>query len=402
MKRILFVGADQTLGREFRALTSIVDGGWVVEFAQNGHEALTICERATYSAVIASVQLSDISGPGLLDELMPRFPACASILLSEFADTGSTLQCIGKGYHHLSTPCDAATLLRALDQTGTAQAWSPRPAAQRLVAQMRTVPSPPSLYFQVVEAIASPYVSVEQVGEIVSQDPAISGKLLQLANSAVFGLQLEVNQPTEAVAYIGLEMTKSLVLLAHSFATFDQLQFPGFSVESLWGHSVTTGRFSQMVAQVSNDQLALADQAFCAGLLHDLGKLLFAANSTEKYAQVLTLARDRRLSLSEAETEFFGACHAEVGGCLLAIWGLPKGIVEAVALHHHPSRLPGLAFSPLTAVHAANVLAHEASSEQPLGCSEKMDLDYLRRLGLEEQVFEWRRACSLQPEPIIS
>jgi len=402
IKSILFVGADRTLGHEFHSLTSSVDGEWAIEFAQDGREARAISDRIAFSAVVADVQLSDTNGPDLLDELLTRFPTCASIILSEFADTRSTLQCIGKVHHHLSKPCDAATLMRALNGIGTPQVWSPKPAAQGLIAQMRTVPSPPSLYFQVVEAIASPYASVEHVGEIISQDPAIAGKLLQLANSAVFGLQLEVNQPAEAVAYIGLETTKSLVLFAHSFATFDQLQFPGFSVESLWGHSVTTGRFSQMVAHSPNDQPALADQAFSAGLLHDLGKLLLAANSTEKYARVLALARERRLSLSETETEHFGACHAEVGGCLLAIWGLPNAIVEAVALHHHPSRLPSLAFTPLTAVHAANVLAHEASAEQCLGSPAEIDREYMSKLGLEERILEWRCACLLHQEHIIT
>jgi HD-like signal output (HDOD) protein/ActR/RegA family two-component response regulator len=392
-KSILFVGTDQTLEGEFRSLNSGVNGEWTVEFARNGSEARAISDRTTFSAVVADVQLSDTNGPDLLDELITRFPTCASIVLSEFADTHGTLQCIGKGHHHLSKPCDAETLLRALNGTGTPQVSSPTPAAQGLIAQMRTVPSPPSIYFQVVETIASPYTSVEKVGEIISQDPAIAAKLMQLANSAVFGLQLEVNRPAEAVAYIGLETTQALVLFAHSFAVFDQLQFPDFSVESLWGHSVTTGRFSQAIAQSPNDQQTVADQAFSAGLLHDLGKLLLAANLPEKYSQVLALARERRLSLSEAETEHFGACHAEIGACLLSIWGLPKAIVEAVALHHHPSRLPVRAFTPLTAVHAANVLAHEASAEQSLGCPAEMDREYLGKLGIEAQISDWRYAC---------
>jgi len=88
-----------------------------------------------------------------------------------------------------------------------------------------------------------------------------------------------------------------------------------------------------------------------------------------------------------------GATHAELGACLLGIWGLPSPIVEAIALHHHPLSVPAQAFSPLTAVHAANVLAYEAAPDPTGLVGPTIDLAYLRQLGLEERFEEWSDHC---------
>jgi HD-like signal output (HDOD) protein len=402
MKSILFVGTEQPLWQEFRVSPSASQAGWTAAFAQSGAEAQVLAGQNSYAAVVADVHLSDIEGLELLDAIQQEQPHCFTIVLSDFADTDSTIQCMGRGHHHLSRPCNLSTLLAALEQTTSTQEWVPSSAAQNLITRMKRVPSPPSVYFQVVAEIQSPEASVERIGEIISRDPAIAVKVLQLANSAVFGLQLQVIQPAEAVAFIGLQTTKSLVLLAHSFATFDQVRLAGFSVESLWSHSVATGKLARQIAQAESGRPEIVDQSFTAGLLHDMGKLLFAANLPREFSQTLSLARGKRLTASEAELQVYGVTHAEIGGSLLGIWGLPKPIVEAVALHHEPSQLTRPDFSPLSAVHVANVLIRESAPEHELSPREEFDDGYVRKLGLEPRISEWRTACATPPEPVLN
>jgi putative nucleotidyltransferase with HDIG domain len=225
---------------------------------------------------------------------------------------------------------------------------------------------------------------------------AMTAKLLQLANSALFGLQRQVSHPAEAVLYLGMETTKSVLLLAHSFSYFDRIRVEDFSVDELWKHSLQTGKFAQTIAADSGAGTEIASQSFTAGMLHDIGKLALAANLPEKFGQAVALARTKKAPLSETETEVIGASHGELGACLLATWGLPAPVVEGVALHHYPVQLLSQSFCPLTAVHVANGLNHETEPADRDRASSTVDRRYLSQMNLSGRLDEWRALC-LEP-----
>jgi HD-like signal output (HDOD) protein len=259
---------------------------------------------------------------------------------------------------------------------------------------MRQVPSPLKAYTQITEEMKSPNCSLEKIGSLIAQDPAVTAKVLQLANSAVFGLKLNVVHPAEAIGYIGLETTKAVVLLAHTFSSFDNLKLVRFSIEDLWRHSVEVGRMARRVTEMENAGQEIAEQAFVAGLLHDIGKLLFAANHAGLFGKVLRLSREQHCNLWEAEAQILpGVGHAELGATVLGIWGLPKSITEAVALHHLPWRQRGRTFSPITAVHVANILDHEHHPDPDIILPSQINTAYLKDLGLAGRVEDWRRGC---------
>ena len=394
-KRILFVGETQPLWDEFRALAGQAQSGWEAQFAGTGLEAMALLAARPFDTVVACVQLPDMNGADLLDDLMRKQPDLRRIVLSEMADTHNTARCIGKGHRHLLMPCGASLLLSALDQALSGDFWKPPETVQKLISRMRRVPSPPTVYFAIAAEMESVNASVEKVGSLIAEDPAMSARVLQLANSAVFGLQLQVIHPVEAVAYLGLETTRAVVLLAQTFSSFDALRFAGFSFEALWHHSVFTGRFARRIIQAEERPPGDAEQASAAGLMHDLGKLLLAANMPEKFGEALELAHSRQGRLWEAEREVLGADHAELGACLLSIWGLPLPIVEAVARHHEPPAPGGQSVGPNGAVHVANLLAHEIWRADSGPTRTDLDLARLKDLGFEQNLEIWRKACSL-------
>jgi putative nucleotidyltransferase with HDIG domain len=167
----------------------------------------------------------------------------------------------------------------------------------------------------------------------------------------------------------------------------------GFSIESLWKHSLRVGHFARTIALTENGDPTMAEESFTAGLLHDLGKLLFAANMPQQFAEALAMAQGQRRSLWEVESQIFGATHAEVGACILSVWGLPGQIIDSVVSHHHPFRLLTRPFSPMTAVFAANIIEHEVRPENSATPRDELDLGYLKDLGLSERAEEWRRSC---------
>lgn len=397
-RRILFVGDNQPLWLDLRAHFSAHEGGWEVEFARTGPEALAWVMNNKFDAVFADVQLSDMSGVEFLDELVKHRPKVLRIVLSDISEVENTLKCLGRAHHHLMKPCDGTTVFQALKKALDLEAWLPSDTLQGLLSQMRHLPSPPEMYFQIALEMQSPNASVETVGNLIARDPAIAAKVLQLANSAVFGLQLQVANPVDAVNYIGLETTKALVLLAHTFSSFEHVELSSFSIDSLWQHSLRVGHFARRISLTENGDPGMADEAFTAGLLHDLGKLLFAANLPQQFGEAVAMARGQYRSLWEVESQVFGATHAEVGACVLGVWGLPAPIVESVASHHHPFRLLTRSFSPMTAVFAANILEHETRPENTAMPQAEIDLGYLKDLGLSERAEEWRRSCRTTDE----
>lgn len=270
---------------------------------------------------------------------------------------------------------------------------------KNLLVLMRKLPVLPNLYGQVVEKLQSPNGSLEVVAGMIGKDPLMTAKMLQLVNSAFFALAYEVTSPMEAVMVIGAERTKSLILLTKMFSQFDKTQCAGFEPEGLWKHLLSVASGSRTITLAETKDNKLADAAFTGGLLHDIGKLLLAANLPEEYSLMLQEAKRRTFPLHALELATFGATHSELGACMLATWGLPLPILEAIACHHTPLSSEDDAFSVLTAVHAANVIEDEKAAGKRGAAVKRMDPAYLAGLDLIGRRNRWRELCDCPTRP---
>lgn len=218
-------------------------------------------------------------------------------------------------------------------------------------------------------------------------------KVLQLVNSAFFGLPRQVASPEQATALLGVETMKLLVLSIDVFSQFSHGTIEGLAPEVVQRHCSETARVAKQIAVSEKASREVVDAALMAGFLHDVGKLILAESLAEKYQEVIARTRGKNLPLCQVEREVLGATHAEVGAYLLGLWGLPDAIVEATAFHHDPGKSFNESFSALTAVHAANVLVLEESGGAADGTIEQLDLDYLAQVGVVDRVAAWRTDC---------
>jgi HD-like signal output (HDOD) protein len=156
-----------------------------------------------------------------------------------------------------------------------------------------------------------------------------------------------------------------------------------------------TGVIARRIAEIEQRDPKISDQCFLAGLLHDLGYLILAAGLPEQYTHVLQAARESNHPVWEVEQTELSASHAEVGAYLLGLWGLLTPVVEAVALHHRPAAATCQGFSPVIAVHVADVFAHSLAATLPEQVGVEIDVPYLATLGLDGRLEEWRERCIL-------
>jgi HD-like signal output (HDOD) protein len=395
-RKILFVDGENRVLKELMAGLAERPHAWDLLYARNGREALSLLDRSPCDAIVTDLRLADMSGDQLLGLMTKQFPQAHRIVLVDLADLQSLLRCVGNVFQFLIQPCEAERLQVVLNRAFAFDFWLPNPTAKKLIGSMPQLPSPADYYAPTVKELQSASASPESVGAFIVRDPAMTARVLQLANSAAYGPPPDEADPVHAVKELGLVNTKAMLLLSHTYSNFSAFEGSGFSVKALWRHSQETSRLAAWIAQHENADQAVVQQAATAGLLHDIGKLALAANLPEQFRQVSKLVDSQNLPWWQAERQIFGAIHGEIGGWLLGIWGLPAPIVEAVALHHHPVQFLSNAFSPLTAVHLANAFLHADTLDRAAAL---VDLQYLQALGLEKKLPEWwaQRPAPTQP-----
>ncbi|MGH9497086.1 MAG: response regulator [Candidatus Sulfotelmatobacter sp.] len=384
MKRILFVDDESKILDGIRRMLHADRNRWDMEFAVGGEAALKACEAATFDVVVSDMRMPGMDGATLLGHIRDRFPTSARIILSGYSEITLATRAIPVAHRFLSKPCNASELKAAIERVCALQDIMGSEEIQRVVGMIGELPSLSNSYAALAQAVNAPDTSIEKVSRIIEQDIAMSAKVLQLANSAFFGLARPVSAVLRAVGYLGMDTVKNLALASEAFRVFvPDSRIPKDICESMQEHA---RRAAAIAAMLPFDTKA-RDVTILAALLHDVGRLVLASKMPEKFCLALALARERNCEPFEAEEELIGTSHAEIGAYLLGLWAIPSLVVEAIAHHHHPTRIPHSGLDSSVAVYMVDLLAHQDLS----GCElRESDWACLEALGVSSQFAEFR------------
>jgi putative nucleotidyltransferase with HDIG domain len=391
MRKIIFVDDEPRVLEGLQRMLRPLRHEWDMSFAGSGVEALDAMDAKAFDVVVSDIRMPVMDGAKLLTEVMKRHPNMVRIVLSGQSDQELSIRSVGLAHQYLSKPCEADILRDTVMRACAIRELLADEALQLLLSQMQSIPSIPALYLELIEELRSPNASLKKAGEIISKDIGMTAKILQMVNSAFFGVRRHISNPAEAVNLLGLDLVASLVLSIQVFSQFKQDQSSGFSPDALWAHSVKVAMCAKNIAKAEGLDAKGAEDAFTAGLLHDAGKLLLAANRPKQFKEAMSLVHIANLPTFQAEQQIFGASHGEVGAYLLGLWGLPDSIVESIAYHHEPGKCLAQSFSPLTAVYIANMMEHETGSKE--NDESLIDRDYLTRLNLMDRLGFWQEIC---------
>ena len=394
MKTMVLVDDDPAMGARLRRLLKPLESDWKMVSVESGQAALATLASERCDVVMTDLRMPGKTGVQLLEEVRTGYPHVVRVLLTDDpSDQDAMVQSVGAAHQCLpkSSPLEIfeSTVVRAC----AIQELLTNRTLLKLVGGMHALPSLPTLYREVMQELQSPDASIEKIGRIISKDLGMLTKLLQVVNSPFYGLPRRISSATQAVALLGLEAIKSLVLSMKVFSQFESSSQTFFSLDILWNHGMATGRYARAISKEQGTDARVMEDAFTAGLLHDVGLLVLATNVPAQYTETLALMQNQGLAEWDAERQIVGATHAEVGGYLLGTWGLSDTIVEAVAFHHDPVRSGGHAFSPLTAVHIANVLEEQEQAAAVGGPSIVADITYLRACGVDLDMSKWEILC---------
>lgn len=386
-RRILFVDDEPNVLQGLRRSLRQMASAWEMEFAAGGHEALEKFAAAPFDVIVSDIRMPEMDGIELLRRVREQYPKTVRIALTGQTSHETALRSAGTAHQFLNKPCDPTALISSVHRACELRQVLTQESLQQLIAGITTLPSLPHVYSEIVEELQQPTASMQRIGQLVSLDIAMTAKLLQLVNSGFFGLPQRITNVSQAVVLLGAQTIKALTL---TVGIFSQFQGAKTLIDALARHSILVGTYARRIAEFENMPESLRDDAFMAGVLHDLGKLILFTGFPEAYQEVMALMNAQVMDPSELERRIFGATHADVGAALLGLWAFPDPTVEAVAFHHLPSKCINSQFSPLTAVHVANVFAGPGTGNYV----NTLDQAYLERLGLSQNLDTWKLFCT--------
>lgn len=388
-KRILFVDDQPMVLLGLERMLHSMRQEWDMVFASSGAEALAKMDEEPFDVVISDARMPGMNGAVLLREVMCRHPATVRLVLSGYGDRNLVAECVGVAHQYIPKPCDSEQLKSLIQNACQLSEHMVSPEVRRIVGSVEGLPNVPEVYLELREAMDREETGPQALGDILQKDAGMTAQLLKVVNSAFFGLPRTIFTPHEAVAFLGVEIIRMLVLTHHIFEKSGPLATRRFTIGDLWRHSLAVAGGARAITVSETPDRRIHEEAFIGGLLHDLGILVLAKNCPEACDRIMERAEREGVILSCAEEAEFGVSHSEIGTYLLGLWGIPSPILKIVSLHHRPGFVeePGLS---LLAVHASDWFVWEAKLHAVFG-SGCFEASALQWAGFGDRVDRWRR-----------
>jgi HD-like signal output (HDOD) protein len=213
------------------------------------------------------------------------------------------------------------------------------PELQDKIGKLTNLPTLPSVASYLLQAVNDPDTSAGDIGRVVAQDASLSAKIIRLANSAYYGIPRSITNVNNAVVILGFKVINVVVLSLTVFDMFPRNgRRPAFDRRQFWRHCLTSGVLSRLLAQKAAPPGINAEDAFCAGILHDIGKIVMEQYLHGDLQRCLSLSADAGVSFIAAEQELLHFTHADVAEWLIDGWDLPDSLHFPIISHHDPLR----------------------------------------------------------------
>jgi HD-like signal output (HDOD) protein/ActR/RegA family two-component response regulator len=370
LKRILFVDDDPNVLTGLRNVLRTKRREWDMVFANGPEEALANLAKGSFDVVVSDMRMPRMDGATLLAKVKEMQPWAVRMILSGQTELESAMKSVFVAHMFLSKPCDPVLLQSVVDRACRLNAILRSDELRAIAGKVQMLPAAPKTYVALNGAMLVPTCSVASLVQIIERDVGLCAKLLQLVNSAFFGLPKKISSLNETVTY-RITTIRNLALALETFSS--AAENAGLSqgeLASLQNHSLLTGQIAQQIEARTTKK---SEGAFLAGVLHEVGWLVNVTN----------VPGHDPCSASE---------RALLGAYLLGLWGLPHAIIEAVAYHGEPRLVPHATFELVDIIYIADRLASEARGTRAE--EQKLDLAYLAGLGIDEARLAGMRAMA--------
>lgn len=386
---ILFVDDHPEVLNGLKRMCRSMREQWQPSFALGGQQAIAMMQADHFDVLVTDMRMPVVGGLEVLRSALLLQPEMVRIVLSGQYDTDDFIRSGWPAHRFLAKPCDADTLKEAVNQVLMMRNLLDNQLLKGLIASAERLPSLPCIYFEIEQELNREQASMQRVGEIIARDVGITAKVLQMANSPIFGCRRRIDTPEQAVVMLGADVIKSLTLYIQACSAMPVPE--GISLQRIFSHSLIVARLARAIAAEQGQPKSVCSEAFLAGMLQNIGSLVLLSSFPDTYLAIIAQAEQQGRPVWALERELLGGNHAEIGGYLISLWGLSMPVVAAVAYHIHPSQCPYVAQPfALTAVHVANAIEKEPGIGGAV-INNEFDFDHLDQKGLLTHLAAWQK-----------
>ncbi|MHC1760080.1 MAG: HDOD domain-containing protein [Negativicutes bacterium] len=381
-RSILFVDDERSMLKAMERFISECE--CEVFVAESGEKGLKILENKSIDIVVSALRIMVMDGHQFLRKVQERYPGTSRIILSEFASENELFTSIidGSNSLYLFRPWSGEELKNKIGKLLEARELFRSFTMLTFADKLGNLSMITGIYNSVCRLIEQD-VDVSVIAKVIETDPAVAASVLRIVNFSFYNIK--TGSIIQSIAYLGLPVIKSIVLFSCLLQSVN-IQVPPFTTSRLTNHASQSNRIMAAIySKVYERQLP--DNLATAGLLHNIGFIMFLHYYPEEYKELLQeyLLSDSKSTLQTLEKETFGVTHNELGGYLLNWWGQPYSIVECALFHNNPTNGAVIEPEPLIAVYlASNYAWNHVFPELPI----ELDSTIFSRIGIAQQQFE--------------
>ena len=330
---ILFVDDEPNVVQGIRRMLFPYRNEWRLFYALGADEAMKVLENEDISIIVTDMRMPKVDGAQLLAMVKENNPGVIRVILTGQSDKEKMIIASNLAHRCMHKPYGADELISNLQELLRWKKDVDDANLGNIAQQLGDLPVLPKVYLELQEELNSSEVSIQKIVKIISTEPMIVAKLLQLVNSSFFGLPIKITNLMHAINYIGVSIIRTLVLYTKLFSTMKLTSENQLFIESVWAHSIEVANLSMQILRTENANKSDIEDAYIAGILHDIGKaFLTQAPIDISYSGLKDFSSS--FEYIKSEQEMLGTDHTIVGSFILGLWGFKDEIVDAVRKHH--------------------------------------------------------------------
>jgi HD-like signal output (HDOD) protein len=393
MSRSIYVVDDQAQVLESVVLVLRTLGhDWDVTGFNEPLAALEAVKARAPNAILSDQLMPGLLGSELLEQVRILSPGTIRIIMSGCMAMDK-LTLITSAHQYLAKPFDAVQLRDMIQRSFAAQERMVDQGLQSVMTSIRSIPSLPQAHHSLLSELKNSQNASSTIARLIGDDPGLTVKVLQLANSSLFGQGSLITDLLDAVNCLGTDMISAIVLAQSLFRHYESLKHREIDLLRVWAHCWETASFAQHLCREKRLPAKTGEEAFLAGLLHEVGRFILIDNFPDRYQAACDSARQSKTPLAPHLREAFQASPSQLSAYVLELWGLPQSVVIGISLQDNPAQDPARHFSMTSALYVADHLASRTLPPDSFS-SEDWNAGYLESIGCTDDIPAWDKMAA--------